>query len=153
MDGRTAFVVKLRQLIKNASFMEHWVAFPPLLYCFQNAVRQLDIGFPSYCRRSSFQLRAVYAMRSRVCSQIRLLMTAKGRLCTLLAQRLLCFKGKCDVRDAFRLGISALSRHHFLYDSRPTRGATLVGHSNCVSSVAVHPSAPIMVTGSHDNTA
>ena len=123
-----------RQFPKKTSFMDHMVAFHVSLHGFQNAVRQFDAVFPSHYKRS-FQLRAVIAMRSRVCSQIRLLLISGGRLCTLLAQRLLCFNGQCAVRDAFRLGISALSRRHFLDDSTVTC-STIAGHYGVARSVA-----------------
>jgi hypothetical protein len=39
------------------------------------------------------------------------------------------------------------------FNESPTCVATLAGHSNSVCSVAFHPSAPILATGSGDNTA
>jgi hypothetical protein len=52
-------------------------------------------------------------MRSRVCSENRLLLIIGGRLCVTVAQRLLCINGERSVRHAFRLGTCALSRRHF----------------------------------------
>ena len=70
----------------------------------------------------------------------------------MLARRLLCFNGKCAVRDALRLGTSALSRRHFFRNSSATCVATLEGHSSFIKSLAFHPTAPLLATGSWDNT-
>jgi WD40 repeat protein len=93
-------------------------------------------------------------MRSRVtvCSENRLLLITGGRLCAMLARRLLCFNGECAVRDALRLGTSALSRRHFFRNSSATCVATLAGHIDYVHSVAFHPTAPLLATGSLDKT-
>ena len=69
-------------------------------------------------------------------------------MCAMLARRLLCFNGECAVRDALRLGTSALSRRHFFRNLSATCVATLEGHSNSVYSVAFHPTAPLLATGS-----
>ena len=128
------------------------VARPAFLHSFQAAVKQLEAVFPSRYRRS-FEANALSAMRSRVtvCSENRLLLITGGRLCAMLAQRLLCFNGECAVRDydALRLGTSALSRRHLFRDSSATCVATLKGHSN---PVAFHPTAPLLATGSWDYT-
>jgi hypothetical protein len=60
----------------------------------------------------------------------------------MLARRLLCFNGECAVRDALRLGTSALSRRHLFKNS----SATLAAHSNCVDSAAFHPTPPLLAT-------
>ena len=127
------------------------VARPAFLHAFQAAVKQLQAVFPSRLRRS-FESNALNAMRSRVCSENRLLFITGGRLCAMLAQRLLCFNGECAVRDALRLGTSALSRRHFFRNSSATCVATLEGHSSFVFSVAFHPTAPLLATGSRDKT-
>ena len=129
------------------------LARPAFLHSFQAAVKQLEAVFPS-CYRRSFEANALNAMRSRVtvCSENRLLLITAGRLCAMLARRLLCFNGECAVRDALRLGTSALSRRHFFRNSSATCVATLEGHSNWVLSVAFHPTAPLLATGSDDNT-
>ena len=127
------------------------VARPAFLHAFQAAVKQLQAVFPSRYRRS-FEANALNAMRSRVCSENRLLLITGGRLCAMLARRLLCFNGECAVRDALRLGTSALSRHHFFRNSSATCVATLDGHTDYVWSVAFHPTAPLLATGSSDDT-
>ena len=74
----------------------------------------------------------------------------------MLARRLLCFNGECAVRDALRLGTSALSRRHFFRNSSATCVATLKAQGAqrlaCVRSVAFHPTAPLLATGSDDKT-
>ena len=127
------------------------VARPAFLHSFQAAVKQLQAVFPSRYMRS-FESCALNAMRSRVCSENRLLLITGGRLCSLLARRLLCFNGECAVHDALRLGTSSLSRRHFFRNSSATCVATLEGHMYAVLSVAFHPTAPLLATGSGDKT-
>ena len=128
-----------------------FVARPAFLHSFQAAVKLLEAVFPS-CYRRSFEANALNAMRSRVCSEDRLLLITGGRLCAMLARRLLCFNGECAVRDALRLGTSALSRRHFFRNSSATCVATLKANRSIVHSVAFHPTAPLLATGSGDNT-
>ena len=137
---------------RDPQLIGNLVARPALLHAFQAAVKQLQAVFPSRYRRS-FEANALNAMRSRVCSEDRLLLITGGRLCAMLARRLLCFNGECAVRDALRLGTSALSRRHFFRNSSATCVATLAGHSSYVYSVAFHPTAPLLATGSWDKTA
>ncbi len=141
-------VVKRRR--RDPPLIGGFVARPAFLHAFQAAVRQLQAVFPSRYRRS-FAAKASDAMRSRVSSEDRLLLVSGGRLCAMLARRLLCFNGECAVRDALRLGTSALSRRHFFRNSSATCVATLEGHRdtvysrgqrNTVFSVAFHPTAP-----------
>ena len=127
-----------------------FVARPAFLHAFQSAVKQLQAVFPSRYTRS-FAANALDAMRSRVSSEDRLLLVSGGRLCGMLARRLLCFNGECAVRDALRLGTSALSRRHFFRNSSATCVATLKGHGRQVNSMAFHPTAPLLASGSHDN--
>ena len=118
-----------------------FVACPAFLHAFQAAVKQLQAVFPSRHRRS-FEANAFQAMRSYVCSGTTLLLITGGRLCALLAQRLLCFDGDCAVRDPLRLGTSTLSRRHFFRNSSATCVATSNGHSSPVTTVVFHPTAP-----------
>jgi hypothetical protein len=97
---------------RDPQLIGDFVARPAFLHAFQSAVKQLQAVFPSRYRRS-FAANALDAMRSRVSSEDRLLLVSGGRLCAMLARRLLCFNGECAVRDALRLGTSALSRRHF----------------------------------------
>jgi WD40 repeat protein len=127
------------------------VARPVFLHAFQAAVKQLQAVFPSRYRHS-FEANAFNAMRSGICSEDRLLLMSGGRLSVMLAQRLLCFNGECAVRDALRLGTSALSRRHFFRNSPATCVATVEGHSSFIKSLAFHPTAPLLATGSWDKT-
>ena len=140
---------------RNLELIGDLVARPAFLHAFQAAVKQLQAVFPSRYRRSrSFESCALNAMRSRVtvCSENRLLLITGGRLCAMLARRLLCFNGECAVRDALRLGTSALSRRHFFRNSSATCVATSNGHSSPVTTVVFHPTAPLLATGSSDST-
>ena len=125
------------------------VARPAFLYGFQTALKQLEAVFPSRYRRP-FEANPLNAMRSRVCSENRLLLITGGRLCALLARRLLCFNGECAVsrHNASRLGMSILSRRHFFRNSSATCVATVNGYINWVLCVAFHPTAPLLATSS-----
>jgi hypothetical protein len=127
------------------------VACSAFLHSFQASVKQLQAVFPSRYMHS-LEANPFNAMRSRVCSENRLLLITGGRLCATLARRLLCFNGECAVRDALRLGTSALSRRHFFRNSSATCVATLEGHRHCVYSVLFHPTAPLLATISDDKT-
>ena len=170
----------VKRLRRNPQLIGEFVAHPAFLHAFQTAARQLDVIFPSLYRRP-FKINALNAMRSRVCPENRLSLIAAGRLCVKVAERLLCFNGECSVRYAFRLGTCILSRRHFFRKSSATCVATLAGkeeeeedeeeeeeqeeeekekvkereegHSSYIWSVAFHPTAPLLATGSHDKTA
>ena len=145
----SAFVERRR---RNPELIGDLVARPAFLHSFQAAVKQLQAVFRIPSRyKCSFEAYALNAMRSRVCSENRLLLITGGRLCAMLARRLLCFNGECAVRDALRLGTSALSRRHFFRNSSVTCVATLAQHRYWVDSVAFHPTAPLLATGSGDN--
>jgi WD40 repeat protein len=143
--------VKRRHRI--VSLIGDFVARPAFLHAFQAAVKQLQAVFPSrYTYGRSFEANSLSAMRSRVCTENRLLLVTEGRLCAMLARRLLCFNGECAVRDALRLGTSALSRRHFFRNSSATCVTTLAGHIHSVLSVAFHPTAQLLATSSRDKT-
>ena len=126
------------------------------LYGCKKAIKYLETVFSKYYRTMmhSIEANASNAMRSSVFPENRLLLITGGRLCAMLVQRLLFFNGKCVVHGygALRLGTSVLSRRHFFRNSSATCVATLAGHSNSVRSVAFHPTAPLLATGSEDKT-
>ena len=140
-----------KQRRTNPQLIGGFVERPAFLYGFQTALKQLQAGLRSR-HGASFELSAFNALRSRVCSQSRLLLIIGGRLSVILARKLLRFNGECAVRDALRLGTSALSRRHFFDSSTATCVATLEGHSSHVRSVAFHPTAPLLATASNDKT-
>ena len=61
-------------------------------------MKQLQAVFPSRYTRS-FAANALHALRSRVSSEDRLLLVSAGRLCAMLARRLLCSNGECVFRN------------------------------------------------------
>ena len=135
---------------RNPQLIGDLVARPAFLHAFQSAMKQLQAVFPSRYTRS-FAANALHAMRSRVSSEDRLLLVSEGRLCAMLARRLLCSNGECVVRNPLRLGTSVLCRRLLVLPS-PFCLATLKGHGNDVHSVAFHPTAPLLATGSNDST-
>ena len=148
--NRSAVVERRR---RDPQLIGDFVARPAFLHAFQAAVKQLEAVSPRHYRYGvSFASNSLNTMRSRVCSEDRLLLITGGRLCAMLARKLLCFNGECAVRHALRLGTSVLSRCHFVCNSSATCVATLAGHSRWVTSLAFHPTAPLLATGSWDNT-
>ena len=79
-------------------------------------------------------------------------MITGGRMIVILVRKLLRFNGECAVCYDHRLGASVLSRRHFFDNSSATCVATLAGHECSVSSVAFHPTALLLATGSYDKT-
>jgi hypothetical protein len=77
---------------RDPQLIDDFIACPAFLHAFQSAVKQLQVVFPSRYRRS-FAAHALDAMRSRISSENRLLLVSGGRLCGMLARRLLCFNG------------------------------------------------------------
>ena len=131
--------------------IEALVAQPAFLFAFQTSLKQLRAVFPSRFR-FRFERNPLSAMPIRLGHVNRLLLTAQGRLCTLLAQRLL--SAPCHFRvDHLALGTRVVSKRHAFHNSSATCVATLQGHKNSVYSVAFHPTAPVLATGSWDNTA
>ena len=131
--------------------IEALVAQPAFLFAFQTSLKQLRAVFPS---RFGFRFeRNPLSTMPIVLGRVnRLLLTAQGRLCTLLAQRLL--NAPCHFRvDHLALGTRVVSKRHAFHNSSATCVATLLGHSGSVFSVAFHPTAPVLATGSRDNTA
>ena len=80
----------------------------------------------------------------------RLALVCRGHFCALLVQKLICDMS-CDVKHAR----GVMSRRYFvgLRPFVPKVDSTLGGHSGIDFSVAFHPSAPYLATGSYDKTA
>jgi len=118
------------------------------LYGFQTGLKQLQAVFPSR-DRFPFPDHVPRTALNRFALQSRVLLVTQGRLCTMLAQRLLCAQGQRALLHALRHATSVLSRRHISGNSSATCVATLKGHSH---SVAFHPTAPLLATGSRDDT-
>ena len=179
---------------KVLPLIEVFVVMPAFLRSFQTGMMQLHAVFPS---RFCFQRNQLGSMPTHLRGVIRLRLTAEGRLCTMLAQRLLRVPGQRALPQGLRHATSVVSRRHrFLRptcvatleancawgvssvafhgtggvlaigccktaklwrlssdNSSATCVATLEGHSSFVCSVAFHPTAPLLATGSYDYTA
>ena len=107
--------------------------------------------FEAVARRRAVRTRALHwrAVLMSIGVSQRLAVVCRGRLSALLVQKLIC--SPSEPRHA----TAVVSRRHFvgLKDSDATCVSTLQGHSSCVLSVAFHPSAPYLATGSGDYTA
>jgi predicted NACHT family NTPase len=90
-----------------------------------------------------------------VCHSQRLAVVCRGRLSALLVQKLIRFRSERAVKRAVKHTTAIFSRMHFAgFKPLPTECvSTLQGHSSGVVSVAFHPSAPYLATGSNDQTA
>ena len=79
----------------------------------------------------------------------RLKLLARSGLSVLLARRLI----EGFQNNGLGLAKRILSRTHKLPKiSPPTKAAPLAGHKNTVFSVVFHPTAPLLATGSYDDT-
>ena len=135
---------------KNPQFIDDLVAQPAFLHAFLAALKQLQAVFPS---RSPTPLQLLLfrdnvsrAIGIRVGSQNHLLLITEGRLCTVLAHRLLCFQGqhRPSVRHAFKLSKRILSQRHIFEDSSMACVSTIAAdYGMGVRSVAFHPTEPI----------
>ena len=126
---------------------------PAFLYSFQTCLKQLEAVYPSR-HPLRFRSAPMIAIGIRVGSQNRLLLVAGGRLCAMVAHRLLCVSGQRTIKSPLTHGAAVVSRSHFFKKEAPaTCVATLAGLSYSVTSVAFHSSAPLLATGSYDNTA
>ena len=85
-----------------------------------------------------------------LCFRQRLSLACRGRLSTLLIQKLTCSPYQLQHSKA------VVSRRHFV-DLNGSSDAACVfmqhGYTSSVNSAAFHPSAPYLATGSYDNTA
>ena len=107
--------------------------------------------FEAEAHRRAASTRALHwhVLLNSVCLPQRLALVCRGRLCALLVQKLICFPSERAVKRALKLATSVVSRRHFVGLKRhvPTCVSTLPGHSGGVLSVAFHPSAPYLATG------
>ena len=127
------------------------VAQRVFLFGFQTSLKQLQAVFPCHFW-ILFPDHVPRTLLNRFPLHSRVLLVTQGRLCTMLAQRLLCVQGQRNLLHALRHATSILSRRHIFNYSKATRVATLKGHSRQVTSVAFHPTAPLLATGSEDST-
>ena len=106
--------------------------------------------FEAVGRRRAIQTRALHwpAVLASINASQWLGLVCRGRLSALLVQKLVC--SPSEVQHA----TAVVSRRHFvgLKTSDATWVNTLQGHRNIVFSVAFHPSAPYLATGSWDNS-
>ena len=113
--------------------------------------------FVAVARRRAVSTRALHwhALPVSIGVPQRLAVVCRGGLSALLVLRLICFGRERAVKRALQHATCVMSRRHFvgLKERKPTCVSTLQGHSSFVTSVAYHPSAPILATGSDDRTA
>ena len=113
--------------------------------------------FEALARRRAVPGRALHwpALLTSIHPPQRLAVVCRGHLSALLVQKLTRFRSECTVKRALKHATAVLSRRHFvgLKDRAVTCVSMLRGHIHSVFSVAFHPSAPYLATGSWDNTA
>ena len=142
---------------EKRSLLEYLMSFPAFIWSSQFAAKQLGVIFPSRQKQSvrrHLETKNAFVNATTMSHQEMRLLIKYGGLTLCLIKRLLCFNGGCSVNElnASRLGMSVLSRHHLLPNSSATCVATLAAHSRYVRSVAFHPTAPLLATGSDDDT-
>ena len=131
---------------RKPQLIDALVTQPAFLHGFQTGLKQLQAVFPSRFG-FRFERNPLSAMPIRLGRVNRLLLTAKGRLCTLLAQRLLSAPCHFGV-DHLALGACIMSQRHTFDNSSAICVATLEqGVKENVFSIAFHPTAPIFATG------
>jgi WD40 repeat protein len=134
---------------RNPAFIDGLLSQPTFLYSFQTCLKQLEAVYPSRLRFRSNALQ----IRIHVSSWNRLRLVAGGRLCVMVAHRLLCVPGQRIIDCPIRHGAAILSRRHRFKKAPATCVATLKGHSDNVTSVAFHSSATLLATGNSNGTA
>jgi WD40 repeat protein len=123
---------------------------PVFLHLLQTGIKQMHVIYPSHYR---FHLRSypMFAIGIYVGFQNRLQLVAGGRLCTMVAHKLLSLPGKRAIESPLRHAIAVLSRRHFFKDTSVTCVATFKEHKYCVTSVSFHRTDPIIATSGIDN--
>ena len=113
--------------------------------------------FEAVARRRAVSTRALHwpALLKIIGLSQRLAVVCRGHLCVVLVLKLIRFRSERAVKRALKHATAVVSRRRFvgLKDSALTCVSTLQGHSDWVPSVAFHPSAPYLATGSLDSTA
>jgi hypothetical protein len=104
----SALAERRRANVTNPRLIAGFVECPAFLYGFQTALKQQQAGLRSR-NGVPFALSASNALRSRICSQSRLLLITGGRLSVIIARKLLRFTSECAVRYEHRLRASVLS--------------------------------------------
>ena len=145
----------IRQVRKNGA-MSLLLEFSVFAWSSQFAAKQLELFVQQMNGRVMGRLlfntrRALpEAMMRSVSFYSRNALLTCGGLKVELVKRLLSYKGKM-CKDGFSHAMSVVSQlHKFL---GPTCVATLEAKCVWVNSVAFHPTAPLLATGSWDNTA
>jgi len=127
--------------------MENIIAEPLYLRAFQTNREQLKLYFPYRSEKHPIIPTEIYNTIVGKKQRIDLLM--KSHLSVILAKKLV---GNVRLYPRFHAQ-RILTRQHYFQDINIKCVATLEGHSGYVYSVAFHPTAPLLVTGSHDETA
>ncbi len=126
---------------------------PVYLYAFQMLNEQLKLVFPT----GQYQLIDIkknpYGFKYGVDMVDRLSLLKTGRLCSLLIQKLLCMKNQSPIRNQLRIGTAISSRHNYFDKVKSECVATLKGHNSSILSIAFHPTEPLFVTSSRNNSA
>ena len=129
------------------------ISQPVYLYAFQTLREQLKLIFPTRQYQLFDTKKLPYGFNYGIDMLDRLSLLKTGRLCTLLIQKLLCIENQLPIRNQFRLGTAISSRHNYFDKVEPECVASWEGHCGYVTSIAFHPTEPLILTGSSDNTA
>jgi hypothetical protein len=138
---------------QRPGFIAELLAHP--VYSLTSSINAED--FEALAHRSAGRTRALHwaALVMSIGVSQRLVVVCRGHLTALLVNRLIRFRSDRAVKRALKHAVAVLSRMQFvgLKNSAATCLSTLQGHKSGVWSVAFHPSAPYLATGSVDGTA
>jgi WD40 repeat protein len=152
-DGKKVLIFFMMILVTMSGVGENSVCIfyqRAFLHMFQTGINQFK---SLHSRHLRFHLRRypMFAIGIYVGFQNRLQLVAGGRLCTMVAHKLLSLPGKRAIESPLRHAIAVLSRRHFFKDTPVTCVATFKEHSHCVTSVSFHRTDPIIATSGMDN--
>ena len=136
--------------LRTPSFIADLLADP--LYFLASIINAKYFEGMVSCRQVSIRAVPWQALRLSIGFPQRLAIVCRSGLSALLLKRLIIsFGSKYIVKHA----IAVLSRKHFVgfKNREPSCVSTLRAHRGNVRSVAFHPSAPYIATGSDDDTA
>ena len=112
--------------------------------------------FEAVARRRAVSTRALHwtALTVSIGLSQRLAVVCRGHVCAVLVQKLIRFRSERAVKRALKHATSVMSRRFVgLNNLAPKCVSTLQEHGGGIRSVAFHPSAPYIATGSTDKTA
>ena len=155
--GNTVSIQKIDKIVRRypprLGFIAELLAHP--VYLLASSIGVKYIRALVYRRELKTRELNWSAVLMSLCVSRRLAVLCRGQLSTLLVQKLIRFRSQRALKRVLKPALSVLSKQNTVGSKKQiaTCVSTLQGHSTWVSSVAFHPSAPYLATGSYDKTA